>query len=53
MHPLRLGSPLRVYILLTVVVVAAIVPFARALGGLYNIWNLKPEYSHGIMIPLL
>jgi exosortase D (VPLPA-CTERM-specific) len=53
MHPLRLGSPLRVYILLTVVVVAAIVPFARALGDLYNIWNLKPEYSHGIIIPLL
>jgi exosortase D (VPLPA-CTERM-specific) len=53
MHPLRLGSPLRVYILLTVVVVAAIVPFARALGELYNIWNLKPEYSHGVIIPLL
>jgi exosortase D (VPLPA-CTERM-specific) len=54
MHPLRLGSPaIRVYTLLTVVIVAAVIPFTQALGDLYNIWNLKPEYSHGIMIPLL
>lgn len=53
MHPLRLGSPLRLYTLFAVVAVAAIVPFARVLGDLYNIWNLKPEYSHGIMLPLL
>ena len=53
MQSLRLGSPVRVYTLLAIVVVAAIVPFARVLGDLYNIWNLKPEYSHGIMIPLL
>lgn len=53
MQALRLPLPLRVYTLLTVVVVAAIVPFARVLGGLYNIWNLKPEYSHGIIIPVL
>jgi exosortase D (VPLPA-CTERM-specific) len=53
MHPLRLGSPIRVYTLLAIVVIAAIVPFARVLGDLYNIWNLKPEYSHGIIIPVL
>jgi exosortase D (VPLPA-CTERM-specific) len=35
------------------VAVVAIVPFARVLGDLYNIWNLKPEYSHGIIIPVL
>jgi exosortase D (VPLPA-CTERM-specific) len=53
MQALRLPSPFRVYTLLVVVAVAAIVPFARVLGGLYNIWNLKPEYSHGIIIPVL
>ena len=53
MYPLRLGSPVRLYTLLAIVVVAAIVPFAGVLAGLYNIWNLKPEYSHGIIIPVL
>src|SRR5580700_9158847 len=53
MHALRPGSPVKVYALLAVVTVAAVVPFARVLGGLYNIWNLKPEYSHGIIIPVL
>ncbi|HEX4674101.1 MAG TPA: VPLPA-CTERM-specific exosortase XrtD [Steroidobacteraceae bacterium] len=53
MHALRPSPPVKVYALLAVVAVAAVVPFARVLGGLYNIWNLKPEYSHGIIIPLL
>lgn len=53
MHQARLAPPVRLYALLAIVVVAAIVPFARVLAGLYNIWNLKPEYSHGIIIPLL
>ena len=53
MHQLRLAPPVRLYALLAIVVVAAIVPFARVLSGLYNIWNLKPEYSHGIIIPIL
>ncbi len=53
MYQLRLPSPVRLYALLAVVVVAAIVPFARVLAGVYNIWNLKPEYSHGIIIPVL
>jgi exosortase D (VPLPA-CTERM-specific) len=53
MQALRLPSPLWVYALLGIVVVAAIVPFAHVLGDLYNIWNLKPEYSHGIIIPVL
>src|SRR5947208_2687100 len=53
MHRLRLGSPLPLYSLLALAALAAIVPFARMLGGLYNIWNLKPEYSHGIIIPVL
>jgi exosortase D (VPLPA-CTERM-specific) len=53
MHVLRPGSPVRLYGLLFIVAVAAVVPFARVLGGLYDSWNLKPEYSHGIIIPLL
>jgi exosortase D (VPLPA-CTERM-specific) len=54
MQRLRLGSsPIPLYSLLAVAVVAAVVPFAKVLGGIYNIWNLKPEYSHGIIIPVL
>jgi exosortase D (VPLPA-CTERM-specific) len=53
MQALRLPSPFWVYTLFGVVAVTAIVPFAHVLGGLYNIWNLKPEYSHGVIIPVL
>jgi exosortase D (VPLPA-CTERM-specific) len=53
MHRLRLGPPVPLYSLLAVALVAAIVPFARVLSGIYNVWNLKPEYSHGIIIPVL
>jgi len=53
MHPLRIGTPARLYTLFVIAAVAAIVPFAHVLGELYNIWNLKPEYSHGVIIPLL
>src|ERR1700730_17554583 len=53
MHALRSGSPARLYTLFALVAVVAIVPFARVLGDVYNIWNLKPEYSHGIIIPVL
>jgi len=41
------------YALLAVATIAAVVPFAGMLGGLYSIWSLDPEYSHGIVIPLL
>jgi exosortase D (VPLPA-CTERM-specific) len=53
MHPLRAGSPVRLYTLFAIAAVAAILPFAHVLGELYNIWNLKPEYSHGFIIPVL
>jgi len=33
--------------------VAAFIPFANVLAGLFEVWNLKPEYSHGILIPIL
>ena len=53
MHPLRTGTPARLYTLFAIAAVAAILPFAHVLGDLYNIWNLKPEYSHGVIIPVL
>ncbi len=53
MHPLRAGPPLGLYTLFAIAAVAAVLPFAHVLGELYNIWNLKPEYSHGIIIPVL
>jgi exosortase D (VPLPA-CTERM-specific) len=27
------------------------IPYYNVLGGLYQIWNVQPEYSHGILIP--
>jgi exosortase D (VPLPA-CTERM-specific) len=47
------GPPIQLYGLLAITLVAAIVPFAGVLGDLYNIWNLQPEYSHGLIIPVL
>jgi exosortase D (VPLPA-CTERM-specific) len=53
MHPLRVGPPIRLYTLFAIAAVAAVLPFASVLADLYNIWNLKPEYSHGVIIPVL
>jgi exosortase D (VPLPA-CTERM-specific) len=53
MERLRLESPISLYSLFALALIAAIVPFAPVLGSLYSIWNLKPEYSHGIIIPIL
>ncbi len=53
MQPRLQGPLIQIYSLLAIAVAAAIVPFAGVLGDLYNIWNLKPEYSHGIIIPVL
>jgi exosortase D (VPLPA-CTERM-specific) len=53
MHPLRVGPPIRLYTLFAIAAVAAVLPFARVLGDLYNIWNLRPEYSHGVIIPVI
>ena len=53
MNQPRLGLPVSLYPLLAVGLVAAIVPFVHVLGDLYNVWNLKPEYSHGFIIPVI
>lgn len=31
----------------------AFVPFYGVLANLFDVWNLQPEYSHGILIPLI
>ncbi len=33
--------------------VVAFIPFSSVLLGLFNIWNLQPEYSHGVLIPII
>jgi exosortase D (VPLPA-CTERM-specific) len=33
--------------------VAAYIPFAGVLNSLFGVWSLQPEYSHGVLIPLL
>ncbi len=53
MNSRLVGPPIQLYALLAVTLIAAIVPFAGVLGDLYNIWNLQPEYSHGLIIPVL
>src|SRR3984893_11512429 len=41
------------YILLALALVAATLLFAGAIQQLYTIWNAQPEYSYGILIPIL
>jgi exosortase D (VPLPA-CTERM-specific) len=41
------------YALLALALVAAVLLFAQAIQQLYTIWNLQPEYSYGILIPIL
>ena len=53
MNQPRLGFPPSFYVLLALGAVAAVIPFSHVLGGLYNVWNLKPEYSHGFIIPII
>lgn len=53
MQTVRPASPLQIYLVVAVAIAAAVVPFARVLANLYSIWNIQPEYSHGLIIPLL
>jgi exosortase D (VPLPA-CTERM-specific) len=53
-HPGVPGSPSGGYGPLAIValaVIAMVVPFAHAIGYLFNVWEVTPEYSHGILIP--
>ena len=31
----------------------AFIPFYNVLAGLFDVWNMQPEYSHGVLIPLI
>ncbi len=53
MNQPRLGFPPSLAPLFALGLVAAVIPFVRVLSDLYNVWNLKPEYSHGFIIPLV
>ena len=33
--------------------VVAFIPFYNVLAGLFDVWNLQPEYSHGVLIPII
>lgn len=53
MHSVQLRSTVPGYALLALALLAAALLFAQAIGQLYAIWNLQPEYSYGILIPVL
>src|SRR4051812_43379712 len=46
-------SALPAYALLAVAFAGALLLFASAIEQLYTIWNAQPEYSYGILIPVL
>ncbi len=49
--PVRRSFSIAAYALIGFAAIVAVVPFYDALSRLYDIWNLQPEYSHGILIP--
>ncbi len=51
--PVRLRSTAPGYALLALAMLAAALLFAQAIQQLYAIWNDQPEYSYGILIPVL
>ena len=53
MSQVQLRSTVPGYALLAVALLAAALLFAEAAQQLYTIWNLQPEYSYGILIPIL
>ena len=48
---LRLSKP--TYVLLAFALAGIVVSFAPALAEIYGIWNLRPEYSYGILVPAI
>jgi exosortase D (VPLPA-CTERM-specific) len=47
------SSPLPVYALFAIALAGTLLLFGSAIGQLYSIWNAQPEYSYGILIPVL
>ena len=42
-------APARVFVIAGLAL--STLPFTKALLDLFNVWNLQPEYSHGLLIP--
>jgi len=53
MSHVQLRSAVPGYALLALALLAAALLFAQAIQQLYSVWNLQPEYSYGILIPIL
>ncbi len=45
-------SPLA-YLVIAAAALLTVLPYREALAKFIDIWNLQPEYSHGILIPFL
>jgi exosortase D (VPLPA-CTERM-specific) len=41
------------YLLIAGAAVLTVLPYGEALSKFIDIWNLQPEYSHGVLIPFL
>jgi exosortase D (VPLPA-CTERM-specific) len=41
------------YLLIAAAAVLTLLPFRNALSNFVDIWNLQPEYSHGLLIPFI
>jgi len=53
MSYVQLRSTVPAYALIAVALAAAAFLFSEAIGQLYSIWNVYPEYSYGIIVPLV
>src|SRR5215813_3014776 len=53
MSDVRLRSAVPGYALFAIALAGALLLFGSAIGQLYTIWNAQPEYSYGMLIPLL
>jgi exosortase D (VPLPA-CTERM-specific) len=53
MSHVQLRSTASGYALSAVALIAATLLFSQAIGQLYAIWNVQPEYSYGILVPVV
>lgn len=49
----QLRVPVPNYVLLALAITGVVAAFAPVLDQLYQIWSLQPEYSHGVIVPIL
>jgi exosortase D (VPLPA-CTERM-specific) len=53
MFQVQLRSPLPGYALVAIALAGTLLLFGSAIEQLYAVWNAQPEYSYGILIPIL